>query len=97
NMVEILENNTTEEIKNENWHDAYKSFEQVVEKWQSKRKIYSIFFDAISIGEIEGTMAKAKAYINSQDIVSAVAEIAHLEQQLSFLLENEKVTFENIF
>ncbi|NLP30777.1 MAG: DUF4363 family protein [Clostridiales bacterium] len=96
-MVDILEYETIEKIKNENWQNAQKSFKQVIEIWQSKRKIYSVFFDANSIGEIEGTIAKAKAYINSQDQGSAVAEIAHLQQQFSFLLENEKVTLENIF
>ncbi len=80
----------------EDWGKAESDIEAVSRRWQSRRLVFSLFFDAISMGEIEASLAKAHAYGGSQEKGGCLAELANLHHLLSFLYENEMVTIENI-
>jgi hypothetical protein len=82
-------------VATEDWQRANLGFVQISTLWNQKRKLFSVFVDAISIGEIEGTLARTRAYLLSKEQANSQGELAYLDQQLSFLIENERLSLEN--
>lgn len=78
------------------WREAKNSIESVSRQWYDRRLIYSLFFDAVSIGEVETSLVRAVAYCRTEEKGSAVAEFESLRHLLLFLYENELITIENI-
>ncbi len=83
-------------ISQEDWDMGQSAINKVFDNWFDKRLIYSLFFDAISIGDLETAMFKADAYIKSEEKSAAIAELAGLRHLLAFLYENETISIENI-
>ena len=94
-MSSIINGDLIPSVAAENWQDAKEQLGKVSALWKEDRLLYSIFFDAISIGDVEGTLAKVSAYIREEETANAEGELEYLNQQLSFLLENEKLSLEN--
>ncbi len=80
----------------DNWQGSRDAIEQVSSQWYSRRLIFSLFFDAISIGEVEGSLNRVEAYSLAEEKGSALAELAYLRHLLLFLFENETISVENI-
>jgi hypothetical protein len=83
-------------IEADDWVEAQGAIMRVAQRWHDRRLAYSLFFDAISINDVESSLVRADAYCRAQEIGSAVAELASLRHLLLFLYENELVTIENV-
>ncbi|HPO05047.1 MAG TPA: DUF4363 family protein [Bacillota bacterium] len=83
-------------ISVEEWDKGQDAIDNIFRQWKDKRLVFSLFFDAISIGEAEASLFKADAYTKAREKGSAMAELAYIRHRLSFLYENEKITIENI-
>ena len=83
-------------VEMDRWKEAQNSIESVSRQWYDRRLIYSLFFDAVSIGEVETSLVRAVAYCRTEEKGSAVAELESLRHLLLFLYENELITIENI-
>lgn len=84
-------------VSREDWQRSKEELVRINALWQKDRTLFSVLFDAVSIGEIEGTLAKLDAYLREEETANAGGELSSLSQQLSFLLENEKLSLENAF
>lgn len=82
-------------VSAEDWRRSQERFSYMSTLWNQDRRLFSIYFDAISIGQIEGSLARAKEYLQSEEKSSASGELAYLDQQLLFVLENERLSLEN--
>lgn len=80
----------------DNWQESRYAIEEVSRLWYNHRLILSMLFDAISIGEVEGSLKRAKAYCLAEEKGSVLAELAYLRHLILFLLENETISVENI-
>ena len=78
------------------WKEAQDSIDSVSRQWYDHRLVYSLFFDAVSIGDVETSLVRAIAYCRSEEKGSAIAELESLRHLLLFLYENEMITIENI-
>ncbi|MGI6734135.1 MAG: DUF4363 family protein [Anaerovoracaceae bacterium] len=83
-------------IEADDWTQAQDAVTRVSRRWQDRRLVYSLFFDAISISDVESSLVRAGAYCRTHDESSAIAELSDLRHLLLFLYENELVTIENI-
>lgn len=83
-------------INQEDWVKAEKSLGRVSAQWYQGRRVFSLFFNAQAIAEVEASVVRAQAYISAEEKASSLGELAYLDQQLMFLLENEKLTLENV-
>lgn len=84
-------------VSKANWQKSKEDLGRINVLWQKNRTLFSVLFDAVSIGEIEGSLAKLDAYLWEEEKANARGELSSLNQQLSFLLENEKLSLENAF
>lgn len=82
-------------VSAEDWRRSQERFSYMSTLWNQDRRLFSIYFDAISIGQIEGSLARAKEYLQSEEKSFASGELAYLDQQLLFALENERLPLEN--
>jgi hypothetical protein len=80
----------------EDWQEGQAFLELVEKRWFKRRLVFSLFFDAVSIGEVEASLFKATSYNSAEEKGSAMAELTNLRHLLSFLFENEKISIENI-
>ncbi len=83
-------------ITSENWEESNNLLNNVQQQWSDSRLIFSLFFDAISIGEVEASLLKSISLSKAKEQGSALAELANLRHQLLFLFENETISIENI-
>lgn len=80
----------------EDWPNAGDDVEKTINQWSKNRLLFSLFFDAVSISDVEGTMFRAKAYGQAEEKAAFLAELAYLRHLLLFLFENETISIENI-
>jgi hypothetical protein len=80
----------------EDWEKSTEALDKVYSRWFDRRLLYSMFFDAVSIKEVESALAKAGAYVMVKEKSSAVAELADLRHLILFIYENETISLENI-
>jgi hypothetical protein len=80
----------------EEWGKSSDALDKVYKRWFDRRLLFSMFFDAVSIKEIESVFAKAGAYIMAEEKGSAAAELADLRHLILFIYENETISIENI-
>lgn len=83
-------------INQDDWQESQERIDKVLSRWSDRRLVFSLFFDAVSIDEVESLMAKASALNKAKEKGSLLAELANLRHSLLFLLENEKISIENI-
>jgi hypothetical protein len=83
-------------IEADDWVKSRDALADVAQRWHDRRLTFSLFFDAVSIGDVEASLARAQAYCRSEEKGSALAELAYLSHLLLFLYENELITLENI-
>jgi len=83
-------------VTEEDWSESYGLLNDMLQQWSDSRLIFSLFFDAVSIGEVEASMLKAMAYNRAKEKGSMLAELAQLRHLLLFLFENETISIENI-
>lgn len=83
-------------IEGENWDDAYDSFKVQYDRWHQYRKSALFFLDTQAVNEADSTFAKTLMYIKAKDVSNGSGELLALKEDLKFLHENEKISFENI-
>jgi hypothetical protein len=83
-------------VETGDWGQAQDAIARVSAKWYDRRLVYSLFFDSVSINDVESSLVRAEAYCRSRESASAIAELAALRHLLLFLYENELITIENI-
>lgn len=85
-----------EEITNGDWDAASSKMEAVQEKWQDKTKWWPIFLNHEEMDLIEFSLAKAKAYVHSQDQALALGQLSELRRMVVHIYEKEQLNMENI-
>ena len=83
-------------VENEDWDKAYEAFQQQYDRWHDYRKGALFFLDTQAVNDADSTFAKTLMYIKAEDVSNGSGELLALKEQLKFLHENEKISFENI-
>ncbi|SCK02996.1 Uncharacterised protein [uncultured Eubacterium sp.] len=83
-------------IEDEDWDKAYSAFQTQYDRWHDYRKGALFFLDTQAVNEADSTFAKTLMYIKAEDVSNGSGELLALKEQLKFLHENEKISFENI-
>lgn len=83
-------------VENEDWDKAYKNFKVQYDRWHEYRKGALFFLDTQAINDADSNFAKTLMYIKAEDVSNGSGELLALKEQLNFLHQNEKISFENI-
>ena len=102
-LIKELKNveNRIEEIKiscqNENIQAAEKESIDLIDYWESKRPFISIVVERDSVKDIENGINLFNELIKEESFDEASTLCIETEAQIEFLLQEEKITFYNIF
>lgn len=64
--------------------------------WHKYKKTALLFLDTQTINEIDYSLARAEKYVKSEDVSNSSGELNSMIEQLTFLKQNDEVTFANI-
>lgn len=95
-MINDCEDIVMPAVESENWDKAYDSFRLQYDRWHDYRKGALFFLDTQEVNDADSTFAKTLMYIKAKDVSNGSGELLALKEQLKFLHENEKLSFENI-
>lgn len=95
-IIEDCEDIVMPAVENEDWDKAYEAFQQQYDRWHDYRKGALFFLDTQAVNDADSTFAKTLMYIKAEDVSNGSGELLALKEQLKFLHENEKISFENI-
>ncbi|MTI65268.1 MAG: DUF4363 family protein [Firmicutes bacterium] len=89
-------NKLNKQLVYENWDEANKELEVLLEKWKEHRDKWSIFLDHHEIDNIDISMAKTSRYVETKNNPLALGEIEVLIKLFEIVKENEAFTLTNI-
>ena len=96
NMVAML-SETTKMVKNEQWDEAMRKADEIMELCEKKLKWIEILINHNETDEIRNTVYQLKEYIRYREIPELMATAASLKGEFEHIYDKEKVVFENIF
>ncbi|MEL7655662.1 MAG: DUF4363 family protein [Bacillota bacterium] len=96
-LKNMIEKEITVSVYAEDWDNAKVQLKDLSDKWHKQKKIYTFFFDTRAVMETDYSIARAKNYINAENIPLASGELSCINEQLGFLHLNELITIDNIF
>lgn len=95
-MITNLES-VTNLIRAEKWKDAKADMSKISDQWQHIRKRWHAVTDHTQIGLIDESLARLEVFILVKEKKDCLAEIAALQQNISYIPDKEKLTLSNIF
>lgn len=86
----------TESLKNEDWNNVDKSFENMLNTWEEKSKAWSVIVDHSEIDELTIALYKSKTYANFREKEEALAELKQFEFMVDHIPKIHKIELRNI-
>lgn len=96
-LISIIEENIADDIAEKDWNQASISFSNFKDRWHQHQELYNLFINQDAVMEVNYAIVKTEAYIQNEDVVLSLGELAFIKEHLNFLHQNELVTLENIF
>lgn len=93
----LLEKEIIPAIMTEDWDNAQRHYNIIVDKWPKFEMISEYFLDAASVNEADEMVHKTKYHIITKDISNAASDASELKHLLTYLHENEMLSTGNIF
>ncbi|MFA6939899.1 MAG: DUF4363 family protein [Clostridiaceae bacterium] len=84
-------------VSNENWNDSYALSVQLLDSWQDKKTVFSIFAPHDEIDDINMEIYKLSQYVKCRDKAESLASIHLIKFLINHLNELNKVSIQNIF
>ncbi|NLZ44144.1 MAG: DUF4363 family protein [Clostridia bacterium] len=69
---------------------------QVNKLWTATRKVWVLLIDHRELDEFELSLARAKAYLENQVYIFALAEIVQMKQIINQIPDKQKLSLENV-
>jgi len=95
-MADSIENTIIPYVKAEDWSDSIVLMDRAESRWNSYKKIATLFLEADNIYEIDSQFARAVEYAEAADVSNTTGELKSLAGQLRLLHSREKITTGNI-
>ncbi len=92
----IIENQILPAVMDDDWDSAIVAFRSIDEDWEKFKKISEYFINAQIINEADSLVSKAEYFITTKDKSNAAAISSELRQTLTYLHENEMLSFGNV-
>lgn len=80
-----------------NWPSARYNLSYVIDNWPKTEKKWSILLDHSDVDEISTLIFRLSIYLEAEDSIQALAEIASLKQLLKTIPDREVLSLTNIF
>lgn len=84
-------------VEAEDWTNSTQMLETFRQDWHRFRKTALCFLDTETISDIDYGLARAIKFTSAGDAGSAAGELNSMAEQLSLLMENQKISLQNIF
>ncbi|MBE5821530.1 MAG: DUF4363 family protein [Clostridiales bacterium] len=86
----------TNNLKNENWNYVDTSFEEMVNIWEEKGKVWSVIIDHNEIDQLTIALYKSKTFANYREKEEALAELKQFEFMVDHIPKIHKLELKNI-
>ncbi|MGN0735069.1 MAG: DUF4363 family protein [Anaerovoracaceae bacterium] len=83
-------------VEAEHWDESNRLMKKLDEDWHKYKKTALLFLDTQTINEIDYSLARAEKYVKAEDVSNSSGELNSMIEQLTFLKQNDEVTFANI-
>lgn len=93
NIISSLE--TT--IKNEEWDEAYKTTNILLEDWEKESKIVSIFINHEYVDGMHVELLRLTQYVNCKNKSDSLASVHSIKFLVDDIIDFEKLSLQNIF
>lgn len=84
------------EIKDSNWEAAARETAELESGWDKSARWWPVFLDHQEMDNIEFSLARVKAYVNSHDSALALGQLEELSLMLKHIPEKEALSIKNI-
>jgi len=84
-------------IEAERWEECRQAADSLSSAWDRFRRLSLYFLDSGMLNEIDGALAKSIKYIQAEDISNSTGELNAIARQLKVLVDNQKITLQNVF
>jgi predicted PurR-regulated permease PerM len=84
------------EIKDSNWEAAARETAELESGWDKSARWWPVFLDHQEMDNIEFSLARVKAYVNSRDSALALGQLEELSLMLKHIPEKEALSIKNI-
>ncbi|HWQ78529.1 MAG TPA: DUF4363 family protein [Anaerovoracaceae bacterium] len=96
-LMNVIEDDILVSVNAEDWEKASEQIDELSEKWDKQKKVFTFFFDTEDIRDTGFSISRAKNYIKAKNLSLAAGELNLTKEQLEFLHMNELITLDNIF
>lgn len=86
-----------QDINEENWDDANQKTHRLETKWREDAHWWPVFLDHQEMDNIEFSLAKAKAFVATENRALALGQLSELKLMIEHLPIKEKINLKNIF
>jgi hypothetical protein len=83
-------------VESKKWDPADKLLNDFEVRWNTTKYTWSILLDHFEIDNIDNSYTKAKEYVKSKDLPSAMAELKALKQYIEHIPKKEGFSLKNI-
>lgn len=84
-------------INNGDFKTAKDHINQIENTWNDINPVWNVFIDHSEIDSIEAAMSMYKSYIDQQDKEQALVYANELDKYFRHIVDNEKISFDNVF
>ncbi len=84
------------DIQDEQWETAARQTADIEKYWTKSARWWPVFLDHQEMDNIEFSLSKVKAYVNSRDTALALGQLEELKLMLKHIPEKEALTIKNI-
>lgn len=94
----LSKNNQLENIvKQDNWENGYNKSVKLLEEWQKKYKVLSVFIHHQKIDTINNELLELTQYVKFKQKAEALSKIHVVKSNLKNIMQAEEITVQNIF
>ena len=94
--TQFMEDEVLPAVEAEHWDESSRLMKKLDDDWHKYKKTALLFLDTQTINEIDYSLARAEKYVKSEDVSNSSGELNSMIEQLTFLKQNDEVTFANI-
>lgn len=80
----------------EDWEKAQKDMKKYYDKWEADKKLWIYLINQRDIDGLESSFKRIEVFITNKDKNLAQAELEHLKILFNVIIENERLSLENI-
>ncbi|NLB53694.1 MAG: DUF4363 family protein [Syntrophomonadaceae bacterium] len=84
------------DIEQESWDDAENKTRMLENTWQQSAKWWPVFLDHQEMDNIEFSLAKAKAFVESENKPLSLGQLSELKLMIEHLPIKEEINLKNI-